>query len=501
MTSLGSHFYFPPSRLKFISTLQSQLEGGRVVAVEGATGTGKTVVLEELLTTVLPNANKCYVTAGKQINDIQFRGRVIEQLFGNVLFDPEKPLITSFLEFNQYTELLLVIDNVHFLSGQIIGELLQLFSELNKAGVIIAVVMSFDKTISTTLLNVNSSILSVNSVPLLSFEESYQLLKEYVEDLPAANNGRVKRWIENAQGVPIQLLAYDQESDLVVTSNSLINVKLWGAVIVASSVILALVIHGYNTGFFSQQLTPESEPEAVVKPWNQPSRLDDDQTQPYSVSANSALPATQIDTASSEEIYDIIAASIDSLDKIASDPQPIAQEATESAAEQVAEQPIQQPPNVGSEMVSDLENDNDTASDVSNSDDEVQQAAIAPDNTNVLTEDKSDQIDTTQTQTIYKIDNRAFFSLPSDQFVLQLTAVSSEATLTQYLQSAGLDRDKVKIYKVSRNNQDWIVVTYGLYRTIADARADAADVEPKAWAKSVAVIQQQISSYQTNAVN
>ena len=237
MTSLGSHFYFPPSRLKFISTLQSQLEGGRVVAVEGATGTGKTVVLEELLTTVLPNANKCYVTAGKQINDIQFRGRVIEQLFGNVLFDPEKPLITSFLEFNQYTELLLVIDNVHFLSGQIIGELLQLFSELNKAGVIIAVVMSFDKTISTTLLNVNSSILSVNSVPLLSFEESYQLLKEYVEDLPAANNGRVKRWIENAQGVPIQLLAYDQESDLVVTSNSLINVKLWGAVIVASSVI------------------------------------------------------------------------------------------------------------------------------------------------------------------------------------------------------------------------------------------------------------------------
>ena len=139
MTSLGSHFYFPPSRLNFIATMQSQLETGRVVAVEGPSGSGKTVVLEELLTSALANANKCYVTAGKQINDIQLRSRVIEQLFGNVLFDPEKPLISSFLEFNQHTELLIVIDNAHFLSGQVIGELLQLYSELNSAGIILGV--------------------------------------------------------------------------------------------------------------------------------------------------------------------------------------------------------------------------------------------------------------------------------------------------------------------------------------------------------------------------
>jgi septal ring-binding cell division protein DamX len=98
----------------------------------------------------------------------------------------------------------------------------------------------------------------------------------------------------------------------------------------------------------------------------------------------------------------------------------------------------------------------------------------------------------------YVIDNQAFLSLPRDKFSLQVTAVSSQEVLAEYLESAPLPAEVFKIYQVKRNNKDWIVVTYGIFDTIEDARAEATRILPKAWAKSIAVIQQQILAHQKN---
>jgi septal ring-binding cell division protein DamX len=95
----------------------------------------------------------------------------------------------------------------------------------------------------------------------------------------------------------------------------------------------------------------------------------------------------------------------------------------------------------------------------------------------------------------YNIDNEEFFALPAELFVLQLTAVSSEPVLGQYLESISYDKKKIRIYKIRRNNNDWLVVTYGLFDTIDEARKAAASIAPNAWAKSISVIQQQILAF------
>ena len=346
--------------------------------------------------------------------------------------------------------------------------------------------ISFDKTISTTLLNINSSILSVNSLPLLSFEESYQLLKQYVEDLPAASNSKVKRWIENAQGIPIQLLAYDQESDLVVSSYATFSVKLWGSLVVAFSVILALSIHAYNLGYLSpEEASSKPSPEEVVKPWNQAPRLNEEEVTPYPVTQTSKPEIVAVDTASPEDIFAIMVAEPETAaDESSEIKTPLAEDIevnleTPAQSDNVQIQTMPEP--ALEEVVSQREQ---------SSADELDEAKT-----------NSDQINVNQSQSLYKIDNSAFFSLPSDQFVLQLTAVSTQDTLVKYLESVNLDLSQVRVYQIARNGKDWIVVTYGVFPTIAAARAEAAKVEPKAWAKSVAVIQQQITSYQRSSVN
>ena len=141
MSSVG--FYFPPSRVQFRRQIEAAIQRATIVAIEGGAGIGKTTILEEVLTESTPNANKCYVTLGANFSDVQIRSRIIEQLFGNVLFDPEKPLLSSFIEFNRERELFIAIDNGHFMSGVLVGELLQLFSQLRQHGIQIYILIAF----------------------------------------------------------------------------------------------------------------------------------------------------------------------------------------------------------------------------------------------------------------------------------------------------------------------------------------------------------------------
>lgn len=526
MAAFGTNFYFPPSRLSFVNQLQGLVAQGKFVAIEGPSGIGKTVIVEEVLTAVLPDANKCYVTAAKNIDNIQMRSRIIEQLFGNVLFDPEKPLLSSFLEFNQQTQLMIVVDNAHFLSGQIIGEMLQLFSELNTAGINLSVIVTFDKQLSSTLYNVQSSLLSIQTLPPLNKEESYQLLKEYFGELPPANNHRVKRWIEASKGLPIQLLAYDQNSDLAIASNFPINLKLWVSVIVSASVLLALTLYAYNTGVFSEQhiedksvesmadsddassITPEGEPEKSVipvvaaNPWGVSTTPD---KRNMDIARVPAATVTAIVTANPEEILASILQSPEISEQAPSStsepaisnnlPQDITKDLKVSEKSEI-EDTVKQ-----AESTVESTSSNENAP-VSN---EKITSNVEPEEENVVSEPLAVTEASTLTQmpatNPYNIDNQAFFTFPPDQYVLQLTAVSSEETLAKYLTSAPVPVDSLNIYQIRRNGKAWIVVTHGLYSSIAAARQDAANIDPNAWAKSVSVIQQQIRRFNQEVSN
>ncbi|TWX64787.1 hypothetical protein ESZ36_19025 [Colwellia demingiae] len=103
--------------------------------------------------------NVAFVAASSKLNDIQIRCRLIEQLFVNTLFDPEKSLAVSVLGFaKQHGESIsIVIDHAHALSLQVKYELCQLVSLAKKSKLTINVVL-FGLTEAAQQLAANKSL-------------------------------------------------------------------------------------------------------------------------------------------------------------------------------------------------------------------------------------------------------------------------------------------------------------------------------------------------------
>lgn len=530
-------FYIPASRHAFIKKVQAGLTHSKIVAIEGCQGIGKTILIEEVLTLTSPNGNKCYLTAARSINDIQIRSRIIEQLFGNILFDPEVPLLTSFIEFNNNSEMLIAIDNAHYLSGKIIGELLQLFSEANNLGIQLKLVMTFDKTIASTLMNVKSNFLVILPVPLLTKQESYQLLAQYVIDIPAQTNNRIKRWIENSAGLPIQLLAYKDAGDSS-SEGEPFNIKLWVSILVTSSLLLALGIYLYRMGIIANQQVSPTNTSNVVKPWHNVTESNAALTQNGSgnnkTSTEVVVPEKEMAqivisrTATSEQIFSELMNEKPTVgnQKVEKNPttdlilaeltkqKETKEKETQLNAEKVAlkdstsKAATEQDSTVNSKVKNPTPQDEPIDMDfflypegeqatkeqaIKNK--ELAKIDAEPTLDQLMKEDSALAEEQKAKENPYNIDNEEFFSLPAELFVLQLTAVSSEPVLGQYLESISYDRKKIRIYKIRRNNNDWLVVTYGLFDTIDEARKTAASIAPNAWAKSISVIQQQILAF------
>ena len=571
-----SQFYIPESRLTYIQKVQSCMLQGKIAVLEGATGVGKTVLLEEILTQTLPDANKCYLTPVQGMTDIQIRSRLTEQLFGNVLFDPELPLLNSFIEFSQSQQLLICIDNCQFLSGRIIGELLQLFSEAKNLQIDMSICFALDKSLNSTLLNVNSSFVQICTVPMLNKQESYQLLAQYIDDLPAQANAKVKRWIENAAGLPIQLLAYSDAKAEEVIDNTPLNIKLWGSLLVLASLVLALGLYVYNKGNNSSETLPEpitaQLPEQgdsqVVKDWQStkqaqplaPPETGDEQepnaVQEFEVDEKPMAQVIAEPIASNQTILaDIMGQLPKTLDSEKRDTQPsitskeveknpttdlILSELTDKPLENKTKLSEEQRLQAEVEMLAALSQEQSSSipntkapDEVASSDEISLDFFLSEQDTNdtektlpsdyatepstepskadtllpeleVFPEDNNDSgIVATASESLeqqdnalpYQIDNELFMSLPRERFVLQLTAVSSEEVLSEYLASAPVAVEEMRIYQIQRNQKDWIVVTYGLFESIEQARLSAKKVEPNAWAKSISVIQQQILAF------
>jgi len=87
--------------------------------------------------------NAAYISVSAKLDDIQIRCRLIEQLFSDVLFDPEQSLAVSILRLAKGSSqpISIVIDHAHFLSFKLIHELCYLAEISKKAKLNINVVM------------------------------------------------------------------------------------------------------------------------------------------------------------------------------------------------------------------------------------------------------------------------------------------------------------------------------------------------------------------------
>jgi DamX protein len=124
--------------------------------------------------------NVAFVSASTKLNDIQMRCRLIEQLFANTLFDPEKSLAVSILNLNKHSKgnINIVIEHAHALSLQIKYELCQLVNVASKTQRKIDVVLfgleqaAQDVAADQTLFKNKLSIVDAKSGQLFALEHA-----------------------------------------------------------------------------------------------------------------------------------------------------------------------------------------------------------------------------------------------------------------------------------------------------------------------------------------
>ncbi|GLX78832.1 hypothetical protein tinsulaeT_21720 [Thalassotalea insulae] len=97
--------------------------------------------------------NAAYITMSAKLNDLQVRCRIIEQLFGNILFDPEQSVAVSIINLVKADKqaVTIVVDNAHYLSLQLCHELTQLAEIAKKSDYQINVLMLANSQVGQVL--------------------------------------------------------------------------------------------------------------------------------------------------------------------------------------------------------------------------------------------------------------------------------------------------------------------------------------------------------------
>ncbi len=126
------------------------------------------------------DSNVAFVSASTKLNDIQMRCRLIEQLFANTLFDPEKSLAVSILRLSKQNKesITIVVEHAHALSLQIKYELCQLVDVANKTHNKINVVLfgkeeaAQEAATNRTIFNNKLAIIDAKSGQLFSLDHT-----------------------------------------------------------------------------------------------------------------------------------------------------------------------------------------------------------------------------------------------------------------------------------------------------------------------------------------
>ena len=130
----------------------------------------------QFLSNLSSNNNAAYITMSAKLNDLQVRCRIIEQLFGNTLFDPEQSVAVSLINLvkKHQQPVSIVIDNAQLLSLQLTHELCQLAEIAKKSDHQISILMlstlqgGLKVSQNQSLFNKKLTIISAQSGQLIS---------------------------------------------------------------------------------------------------------------------------------------------------------------------------------------------------------------------------------------------------------------------------------------------------------------------------------------------
>lgn len=129
---------------------------------------GYSPVASQFIDTLPDNHNAAFLSVSSNLNDIQIRCRLIEQLFNDVLFDPEESLATTILKLSpdKQQAISIVIEHAQFLSLSLLNELCQLTELANKVDRVANVLLLGDD--QTGKLVVKNRVVFDNKLSILS---------------------------------------------------------------------------------------------------------------------------------------------------------------------------------------------------------------------------------------------------------------------------------------------------------------------------------------------
>ena len=155
-------------------------------------------VASQFLGSLANDHNAAFITVSPKLNDIQIRCRIVEQLFADILFDPEQSLAVSLINLAKQEKQLIdiVIEHTQYLSLQILHELCQLTDIAKKANYPISVLMLGTPQTGTLLAN-NKSLFN-NKISILSGQTGQLLTlnaKVFKVSSPLFKLTRTVKWL------------------------------------------------------------------------------------------------------------------------------------------------------------------------------------------------------------------------------------------------------------------------------------------------------------------
>lgn len=153
------------ARIDYILRFNNQ-----AIIVAGETSQQYSPVCSQFLSSLSSYHNAAYISVSNQLQDIQIRSRIIEQLFADVLFDPEQSLALSLINLarSQPQKIAIAIEHGQNLSIQILHELTQLAEVAKKSQLAIDIVIAGDHSLGYKLRE--NSILFKGKISVLSAE-------------------------------------------------------------------------------------------------------------------------------------------------------------------------------------------------------------------------------------------------------------------------------------------------------------------------------------------
>lgn len=502
--------------------------GSNLVTVTGESGAGKSWVAHRYLEAWSEETNQSLLICHPSQNDEQRRSMLITQLIPSPLFNPQDTLVDSFTRLleNEHCNLVIVIDDAHFLSEPFIAELWALIQEaqLMPKWTINAVLFSGAKSIERLLARLSHGIdhkpVDIEIEPLNQSEADRffeQLVIRFVEDNMERRVRNAYRKLNSLLPGEIMRLGEQKVSKKIIIRSIVGSPK---NIALLAVTLLVLLGAGYWWLLGQSGTSPDSSPatvktEQTAIPTLSGSATQSDPSNSASASAgqtgqgnatklvddSAALPPPVVTTTTSvggvsqdKNRVVISSAVVDKLMKDEVKPssvKPNVQKeavtakdlsATAKNLSATAQQPRAPAPSVEPKTV---------PAKITTTEKSV---STTPTTEAQLATEKA----TSPEKLAFPLSNSQLSAFSPRSYTLQLAAMNTVPEVNQFIAEYQIAH-KVFVYKTTRSGKQWFIITYHNYPTIQLAR-DAVVTLPKAlqkvgpWAKSLSQVQREMNS-------